>query len=431
MHRVGRTFSTLTSNFTLGTPKPLPSAWKRTSAFFLQMKQSNWQHSSSPKGEASSTWARGAGFHPRLPVEEATTPPSEWYTSSEVADAEELKVFGDSWQAVGLIEQIKGSGDYFTGSVGKVQYVVCRDGEGRVRAFHNVCRHHAAPVAQGAGCAAQFVCPYHGWTYALDGRLKKATRLAGIRNFSPKEYGLVPLQVGTWGPFVLLLSGGSRCSSSRQQLEEALREEEQLEAAWVGGDAAQVLRAAGVCDARLQHVRRTHYTLLCNWKVFCDNYLDGGYHVEHAHKQLAEGLHLPSYEARVFMRASIQTCHAAAEAGARLGGKATYAFVYPNFMINRYGPWMDTNLVLPLGPDKCRVVFDYFLHSDLVDKSAYIDACLEDSHKVQEEDIELCEGVQRGLRSPAFSVGRYAPRVEHPMHHFHRLLHRSLSSEGG
>lgn len=168
-------------------------------------------------------------------------------------------------------------------------------------------------------------------------------------------------------------------------------------------------------------------------QVFCDNYLDGGYHVPYAHKGLASGLQLQSYSTKMYEKVSIQSC----EGGSmdrkddydRLGSKALYAFIYPNFMINRYGPWMDTNLVLPLGPRKCQVVFDYFLEASLKDDKAFIEKSLEDSEQVQIEDIVLCEGVQRGLESPAYSTGRYAPTVEKAMHHFHSLLHYNLTND--
>lgn len=97
-------------------------------------------------------------------------------------------------------------------------------------------------------------------------------------------------------------------------------------------------------------------------------------------------------------------------------------------MINRYGPWMDTNLVLPISPSQCRVVFDWFLDSSLVHDKDFIESSIADSEVVQKEDITLCEDVQNGLLSPAYDVGRYAPRVEQAMHHFHCLLHDDLSS---
>lgn len=356
-------------------------------------------------------------FRRHAPVEEASTPPSAWYTDAEFADFEIDRVFGRCWQAVGHIKQMEEPGSFFTGRVGKTRYVVCKDGEGQIRAFHNVCRHHAAAVASGSGCTHSFVCPYHGWTYGLDGRLQKASRLAGIRNFSARENGLVPIRTATWGPFVLISLAESKASEASSDVEEG----------WLGS-AGPTLSSAGI-DSTMQHVATREYVIKCNWKVYCDNYLDGGYHVPHAHSSLAACLDLPSYSTSLLERVSIQSCGAAKESGlVRVGNVATYAFVYPNFMINRYGPWMDTNLVIPISMSECRVIFDWFLEPSLVHDKEFIDSSIADSEVVQKEDIILCEDVQNGLSSPAYDVGRYAPRVEQAMHHFHCLIYDDLSA---
>lgn len=235
--------------------------------------------------------------------------------------------------------------------------------------------------------------------------------------------GLVPMRVAVWGPFILV------------NFENGVFPEQESNFDLVGnewlGSSSQILADGGV-DTSLSFLCRREYTIECNWKVFCDNYLDGGYHVPYAHKSLASGLTLDSYSTTILEKVSIQRC----ETGStekdqdfdRLGSKALYAFVYPNFMINRYGPWMDTNLVLPQGPQKCLVIFDYFLDSSLKDDESFITQSLKDSETVQIEDIKLCEAVQRGLESPAYCSGRYAPQVEKAMHHFHSLLYENLSN---
>ncbi|KAK9697204.1 hypothetical protein RND81_08G021100 [Saponaria officinalis] len=358
-------------------------------------------------------------FDPKIPVEEALTPPSSWYTDPSFYSLELDFVFFKGWQFVGCVDQIKDANTYFTGRLGNVEYVICRDSDGEIHAFHNVCRHHASTLACGSGTKTCFVCPYHAWTYGLDGSLLRAPRITGIRNFVPKEFGLLPIRVATWGPFIVVNFGDLQADVDARFLEDE----------WLGS-SAKLLSDNGV-DSSLSYICRREYTLDCNWKVFCDNYLDGGYHVPYAHKNLASGLDLDSYTTQIFERVSIQRCAGAStENGGdfdRLGSKALYAFVYPNFMINRYGPWLDTNLVVPLGPRKCKVVFDYFLDGSLADDKAFIDRSLKDSEQVQMEDIILCEGVQRGLESPAFKYGRYAPTVEQAMHHFHCLLHTSLT----
>ncbi|KAF5456416.1 hypothetical protein F2P56_025905 [Juglans regia] len=363
-------------------------------------------------------------FDPKVPIEEAVTPPSSWYKHPSFLELELHRVFYRGWQAVGHIQQIKDPHDFFTGRLGDVEFVVCRDDSGKIHAFHNVCRHHASLLASGSGQKSCFVCPYHAWTYGLDGHLVKATRIMGIQNFNVNEFGLIPIKVATWGPFILL-NLDKRISPLREADSDTVADE------WLGS-CSEILSTNGV-DSLLSYVCRREYTIECNWKVFCDNYLDGGYHVPYAHKGLAFGLQLQSYSTTIFENVSIQSCEGGTmerkDEYDRLGSKALYAFVYPNFMINRYGPWMDTNLVLPLGPRKCKVVFDYFIEASRKDDKAFIEKSLEDSERVQIEDIVLCEGVQKGLESPAYSTGRFAPTVEKAMYHFHGLLHQNLTND--
>ncbi|XP_026458018.1 choline monooxygenase, chloroplastic-like isoform X2 [Papaver somniferum] len=301
-------------------------------------------------------------FNPDIPIEKAITPPSSWYTDSSFLSLEFDRVFYRGWQAVGYTEQIKNPCDFFTGRLGSVQFVICRDTDGKIQAFHNVCRHHASLLASGSGQKPCFVCPYHGWTYGLDGALLKATKITGIQDFNVNEFGLIALQVATWGPFVLINLGESI-------VQPQLMANKTVGNEWLG-NCSEIFSANGV-DSSLSYVARREYTIECNWKVFCDNYLDGGYHVPYAHTGLASGLKLDAYTTTIFDKVSIQACESSTsqQQGGddfdRLGSKAFYAFVYPNFMINRYGPWMDTNLVLPLGPNKCQVIFDYFLEASL------------------------------------------------------------------
>lgn len=356
-------------------------------------------------------------FDSQLPIEYAFTPPGSWYTNPAMLSYEMERVFWRGWQVVGCTKQVQNPHDYFTGSLGSVQYVICRNEQGELNAFHNVCRHHAAPVASESGCKTCFICPYHGWTYSLDGKFQKATRLSGIQNFRAHDNGLLPINVSTWGPFVLINLEAHRGHS---QLDTNI-----IEFEWLGNASTRFASAS--IDADLCHVARKEYNINCNWKVFCDNYLDGGYHVPFAHRDLAEGLSLESYTTEVFEKVSVQSCNTG-DGSQRLGNAAFYAFVYPNFMINRYGPWMDTNLVLPITATRCRVIFDYFLDPSLTGEEKFIKQSLCDSETVQMEDIALCEGVQRGLDSPAFNKGRYAPGVEMGMYQFHCLLEKDLLS---
>jgi len=303
------------------------------------------------------------------------------------------------------------------------------------------------------------------------------------------------------------------------------------------------MEALGFKDP-LVHLCRREYIINCNWKVFCDNYLDGGYHVQYAHKDLASNLNLKDYNIELHEVLSLQTCSPAAAAAAAsgtgppaasteqaadaatsreatptntststsssskgglqrvAGGRdAAYAFVYPNFMANRYGPWLDTNVVIPMDAhytNRCKVIFDYWLQPDALEtaiaehhsnssssngcsgklnlstyeisaattsssssssdtstssssgsssqgdgggcsgsrggpglapaamETAFVQESLASSHKVQVEDIALCEAVQQGLEEPSYGVGRYAPGPERPMFQFHQELYAAV-----
>ncbi|KAK8918285.1 hypothetical protein KSP39_PZI021011 [Platanthera zijinensis] len=362
-------------------------------------------------------------FNPTIPITEALTPPSSWYTDSSFLSLEFERVFFRGWQVVGCSQQVKSPNDFFTGRLGNVEFVVCRDTSGELHAFHNVCRHHASILAYGSGRRSCFECPYHGWTYGLDGVLLKANRITGIKNFNKNDFGLLPLNVSSWGPFVLINVGKS--IDIKQKNSSGVGNE------WLGS-ASEILSTNGI-DTSLEYVCRRKYIIECNWKVFCDNYLDGGYHVLYAHGDLAAGLKLDSYTTNIYEKVSIQSCESAPTERDdldRLGAKALYAFIYPNFMINRYGPWMDTNLALPLGPNKCEVIFDYFLDPALMKDKEFIERSLKESEmvtKIASIGIILIKQVQELIEQAIFSSGTFA-RVSYELHYIHVRNHGTPST---
>ena len=143
-------------------------------------------------------------FDPRVPIEEASTPPASWYTASEFYEIERDVVFGKTWQPVARVDQVANPGDFITGCLAGEPWVVLRDADGEIRAFHNTCRHKGREVVQGSGNAGELVCGYHAWSYQLDGRLKSAPQMAGIKNFDRAEMSLVPLRAEVWGQWVFI-----------------------------------------------------------------------------------------------------------------------------------------------------------------------------------------------------------------------------------
>jgi choline monooxygenase len=353
-----------------------------------------------------------ARFDPAVPLEAAWLPPKSWYTAARFFDLERDTVFKNNWLIAARSDQFAQTGDFVAGAVADEPYVVVRGEDGVLRAFYNVCRHHAAQVAAGTGCADSLVCPYHGWTYALDGRLLRAPELGAVKDFDRAKFGLVPMHVEEWCGLVFI----SMAESPRP----------------LAGDLTELgARLRDMEIERLRFVARRTYTLACNWKVYVDNYLDGGYHVSYLHKGLAGQLDLDSYRTEIFERYSIQSGAGAAgkkegspgnDFAERIGERVLYAWIYPNLMINRYGPMMDTNWVVPRGHGETEVIFDYYFTPETADDEAFVSKSLAASDVVQLEDVEICESVQKGLGSSSYDQGRYSVKREMGEHHFHRLL---------
>jgi choline monooxygenase len=355
-------------------------------------------------------------YNPADPLEKASTIPAPWYFDTRIAQLERDSVFASNWQVVGRADQVAQPGQFFTIDVNQEPLLIARGDDNQLRAFYNVCRHHAAAVVpEAAGCAKQFRCPYHGWTYGNDGALKGMVEFEGVCNFDRAKNGLVPVKVDTWENFVYV-NLDDRATPLRDFL----------------GKIPELVLPLHLTK-RLKYFDRRIYSLNCNWKVYVDNYLDGGYHVPHAHKGLSSVIEYTKYTIENFERACLQSSPLSSDSKSEAGvaatrqGRAFYLWIYPNFMINAYEGVMDTNLVLPLGVDKCAVIFDYYF-SDVSKKALKKNqASIKVSEKVQEEDEAICDSVQRGLASRAYVAGRLSVRREAGEHLFHRLLHADLT----
>ncbi|MGH9430094.1 MAG: aromatic ring-hydroxylating oxygenase subunit alpha [Terriglobia bacterium] len=354
-------------------------------------------------------------YNPAAPLAEASTIPAPWYTDARMAELERMSVFSRAWQAVGRMDQLKEPGCYLTAEVAGEPVVVVRGEDGKLRAFLNVCRHHAAAVAtEPEGKVTNFRCPYHGWTYGCDGSLKGTPEFEGVRNFDRSNNGLVPVSVDTWENFVFT----------------NLDENAAPLTGFLGG---LIGRATPLNFTALNFFDRHTYTLACNWKVFIDNYLDGGYHVPHLHKGLNSILDYTHYTIENVDFCCIQSSPMkssgqadASTAATRKGDRTYYFWLYPNFMINWYEGAMDTNLVLPIDVDHCRVIFDFYFKPAGPDGEAYNRESIRVSDRIQDEDTGICRSVQRGLKSRGYVAGRLSVRREAGEQLFHRLLFADL-----
>jgi phenylpropionate dioxygenase-like ring-hydroxylating dioxygenase large terminal subunit len=360
-----------------------------------------------------------ASYNANAPLSEASTIPAPWYVDSRIADLEEQEVFSKTWQMVARVEQVEKPGQFVTAAVAGEPIVVVRGQDGVLRGFFNVCRHHAAAVVlEKCGQATLLHCPYHGWNYGLDGSLKGMPEFDGVKCFERNQNGLLPVKAEIWEKFVFV-----NLDSRAAPLQDFL-----------GG---LVKRVAPLGVTKLHYFDSRSYDIHCNWKVFVDNYLDGGYHVPHLHKGLNSVLDYKEYtienEDRYCLQSSpmVSSSEDAATGATRKGDRAWYFWQYPNLMINCYEGYMDTNLVLPIDVDHCRVIFDFYFGEVGEAAQAYNQQSVAVGARVQDEDLGICEDVQRGLKSRAYGAGRLSVRREAGEHLFHRLLAADLKRGAG
>jgi len=355
-----------------------------------------------------------ASYDDRAPLARASTIPAPWYVDPRIAELERLNVFGRTWQLTARTDQLQRPGDFVSTRLAGEPIVVVRGSDQKLRAFYNVCRHHAAAVVtQPCGQASILQCPYHGWKYGLDGSLKGMPEFEGVEGFERAENGLIPIRVETWECFIFV-----NLDPQAASLHEFL-----------GG---LVKRVAPLAINKLHYFDRRTYNINCNWKVFVDNYLDGGYHVPHLHKGLNSVLDYKQYtienEDRYCLQSSpmVGSAEDAATGETRKGDRACYFWQYPNLMINCYEGYMDTNYVIPVDADHCTVIFDFYFADVSESSRAYNEQSVSVGNRVQDEDLGICEDVQRGLKSRAYGSGRLSVRREAGEQLFHRLLAADL-----
>jgi choline monooxygenase len=353
----------------------------------------------------------GFVFEPDLAA--ARTIPSRWYVDPSVLEREEARVFARTWQLVGPAAQAAAPGDYFTCQVGREPLVITADEGGKRRALANVCRHRAGPVARGSGNRRSFQCGYHGWTYGLDGRLLAAPEFEGVRDFDKAGTALPAARLESWGGFLFV-----NLDPDAPPLREFL--------------GAIPDETRGLEIERLTLRRSVDYEVACNWKVYVDNYLEG-YHIPHVHPGLFRELDYKAYRVEPGgfhsrQHAPLRRDGAVFAGGAGPGDAALYYWVFPNLMLNVYPGNLQTNLVLPLGPDRTLTRFEWYVAEPLDSAAvATFERSLGLSEQVQREDMDICRTVQQGLRSSTYRNGRYSVRRENGVHHFHGLLSRFLA----
>ncbi len=348
----------------------------------------------------------------------ATTIPASWYIDPAMLDLEMERVFRRTWQYATSLEKLRFPGNYVAVDVVGIPLVLTRDLDGTLHAFYNVCRHRAGVVAKGAGNRKTLQCRYHGWLYGLDGSLKNTPEFEGVACFDKAQFGLVPVRVETWGPFVFV-----NFDNEAPSLVE-----------WLGNIPEETARFD---FSRMRPVERRDYYLDANWKVYIDNYLEG-YHIPIAHPGLYRELDYDKYRVDTFRYHSSQYApirpvrkeDGAGRVYTAMEGdeRAYYYWIFPNFMLNIYLGMLQINVIVPLGHQRTLTIFEwYFADPGTPETWNQLQDSIAFSDEIQQEDIEVCEDVWRNLRSGVYTQGRYSVKRENGVHHFHLLLHEFLT----
>lgn len=346
---------------------------------------------------------------PELPIERAETIPSAWYTERAFWERDVQHVISPSWQFVGHEAELPHPGDYLRAEIAGQPLVLVRDRSGELRAFYNVCKHRGGPlVTQDRGNLRMLQCQYHGWTYQLDGALRGVPKMDRCELFDRSAFALSPIALAQWQGLVFV----------------AIDPPQNTLDVHLGGIADRI---APQSPSRLRPHSRIWYDVACNWKVYVDNYLEG-YHLPLVHPELCTVLDVKGYETETFPTYSLQYSPLRDGDGLYGEGQAFYYFVFPNLMLNILPGRMQVNRVDPIAPDSCRVLFAYY-YEDVTSPEAQKKIAEDQafSDRVQQEDIDICEHVQKGLASRAYDRGRFSPDEEQGVHHFQTLLTRAYA----
>lgn len=341
----------------------------------------------------------------------ATGLPALCYTDGAIAAQERLSVWARSWQLVAHAGQLARAGDHVLAEIDAVPLLIVRDEVGVLRALHNVCRHRGGPLATSDGCGLkQLRCKYHGWTYDLGGQLRSGPELDAIADFDRGSVHLPTAQVAQWQGLVFV----------------ALSEQVPSFDTVVAGIAA---RMAPVNLGDYAFSRRVSYHLQCNWKAYVDNYLEG-YHVPHIHPALNRLLDYRSYTTECQPWYSLQWSPLDTGASFYGEGTALYYFLWPNTMLNILPGRLQSNRVVALGVDRCRIDFDYYYAPGMEQREGVRIAQDQELAEItQQEDIDICERVQRAFASGSYNTGRVHPTREQGVHHFQELYRAAMAPQ--
>lgn len=326
------------------------------------------------------------------------------YRGTAQYEVERRLVFGRSWLLFAHDSQLETPGSYVAATVAGYPVIVVRGEDGKVRAFHNVCRHRAGPLAEdGQGrCEGALTCRYHGWRYALDGRLANARDFGAAEGFDPRQYALFPLACESWRGFIFV-----NMDTKAPALAETV--------------APLAGRTADIPLESFRFWRRATHDIRCNWKNYVENYLEG-YHVPAVHPMLNQAIDASRYEVKIDAPAILHW--APPTDGAPMSG--LWAWLWPCLGVNVYKDGVMMERMWPLDHAHTRLDYLYFFPEGL--SEADKERPMASSNIITAEDIWITEAVQRNLDAGIYSTGRLSPKHEQGVAWFQAELLRATNA---
>jgi len=347
------------------------------------------------------------------------------YTKERWFDTDQLQIIRKTWQWVCHVEKTREPGSYIATEIAGHPVAIVRDKKGILRAFYNVCKHRAHHLLSGEGTTSRITCPYHAWTYQLDGQLLRAPHTENLETFKIEEICLDTIQVEEFCGFVFINLDPAAPSLRAQS----------------GELHSEVMHwAPDVANLTFGH--RLSYDIKSNWKNVIDNFLEC-YHCPVAHKDFCDLVDMDTYKVTTH---GIYSSHMADAGNApnsaydvSAATVKTHAvwWLWPTTCLMRY-PGRSSMIVLniiPVSENRTLETYDFFLETPEAD-SMELDAIRYLDEVLQVEDIALVESVQKGMNTPAFNQGRIindpagSGKSEHALHHFHGLVLDAYSKAG-
>lgn len=356
-------------------------------------------------------------------LENGWTLPASWYSDPEVYALERDRIFTRAWHYAGPAEWVADAGRFFATQAGHIPVAVVRGKDSTLRAFVNVCRHRGHIILEGEGCRETLQCPYHAWTYNLDGTLRRAPRSEREPGFDPEGLSLLPVSVGTWGPFVFVNGD---------------RDAEPL--ASVLAELPSIVAESGLDLNAVRFHSHHEWPIAANWKIVMENYLEC-YHCSTAHPGFSKVIDVSPDAYGLSIHPTFASQIGPVRASALAGDgrapfmprgdviQAQYHFLFPASTINIAPgiPNISLERWVPDGPRRTIEVTDYFF--DPGTSSDAVEELLAWDNQVGQEDTSLVESVQRGLDSNTVVQGRLMPESEQLIADFQRRVRDSVLGE--